>query len=119
MDEEINKYNEVELIMGGLFYLGVDGICALLDFTGIGAVITPVIQSFGTFSQTLWAMGKGDKQALKLGRQISKYAANLLPWLPTLTAVFFIETYIHNHPKQVAQLAGVAAKIPGLEKKLG
>jgi hypothetical protein len=55
------------------------------------------------------ALLKGDKNALKLGRQIAKYAANLLPFLPTLTPVFFIEAYIHNHPEKFALAAKIMA----------
>ncbi|MDI6820616.1 MAG: hypothetical protein QMD65_00345 [Patescibacteria group bacterium] len=102
MDQEHNKYKEVELILGSMVTISIDGVCFILDFTGIGDIITPFIQSAGTACLSLWAWRKGDKASLKLGRQATKYASNALPWLPTLTAMFLIEAYMHNHPEKFA-----------------
>ncbi|MDI6733952.1 MAG: hypothetical protein QMD50_00455 [Patescibacteria group bacterium] len=102
MNEEHNKYKEVEMLFGCLFTLSVDGVCFILDWTGIGDIITPFIQSAGTACLSLWAWRKGDKASLKFGRQAAKYASNALPWIPTLTAMFIIETYMHNHPEKFA-----------------
>jgi hypothetical protein len=109
MNEEHKKYNEAELIVGGLIFFALDGICFALDWTGAGAFITPIIQSAGTFAMNVVALLKGDKNALKLGRQLVKYAINFLPFLPTLTTVFFIEAYIHNHPEKFALATKVMA----------
>ena len=103
MDEH-SKYTETEYIIGFVFFFGTDVVCAVIDTTGVGAAIAPVIQMGGTFAQTLWAWGKGDKNAVKTGRQIAKYASNALPWVPTLTVMFLAEAYIHNHPERFATL---------------
>ncbi|MEK7087020.1 MAG: hypothetical protein AAB935_02045, partial [Patescibacteria group bacterium] len=111
METENNKFNEVELILGGMFTLSADGICALLDLTGVGAVITPFIQSFVTFVMWMWFNSKGDKNSGKLGRQIAKYASNAIPIIPTTFTAFIIEALAHNHPriKQVGgKIAGAA-----------
>ncbi len=104
-----NPYNEVELLIGYFFFGGVDLICFLLDFTGVGDFLTPFIQGFATFTMTMWARSKGDANAVKMGRQLVKYGSNIIPWLPTTLAAFAIESYLHNHPKA----AGVAAKTAG------
>ncbi|MFH1161700.1 MAG: hypothetical protein V1696_00245 [Candidatus Jorgensenbacteria bacterium] len=109
MNEEHNKFTEVEILLGGFFTLAVDGVCILIDITGIGAVlIAPIVQGFTTFVLWLWFKSKGDPGAMKMGRQIVKYAANFLPITPVLiTALttsipFFIEVFIHNHPEKFA-----------------
>lgn len=104
--EENNKFTESEMIIGGLFALGVDGICALIDLTGIGLAIAPVIQGFSVFAISQWVENKGGARA-GLGKQLSKYAAQFLPVLPTVLAVFVIDVAIHNNPA----LAGVAEKV--------
>ena len=48
---------------------------------------------------SLWLWQKGDKGAFKLGKQAAKQASNLVPFLPTVTAVFIIDVIIHNNPK--------------------
>jgi len=96
MDEEFKKYGIVEMIIGGLGFLFIDIICIVIDLTGVGLAIAPIIQSFGTFTMNWWAWKKDDKDALKLGKQIAKYAANLLPIIPTLTIVFLATALIHN-----------------------
>ncbi|MEK7629967.1 MAG: hypothetical protein AAB432_01105 [Patescibacteria group bacterium] len=112
MAEEINKYKEAELIIGSFAFLFIDGVCFLIDWTGIGLAISPVIQGFGTAAQTFWAWKKGDKTALKFSRQAIKYALNILPLLPTLTIVFLVQAFVHNNPKIAeagGKLAGSAA----------
>ncbi len=109
MNEEHNKFTEVEILLGGLFTLGVDGVCILIDITGIGAVlVAPVVQWFTTFVLWLRFRSKGDPGAMKMGRQIFKYAIQLLPVTPiiitafTTSIPFFIEVFIHNHPEKFA-----------------
>ncbi|MBI5732905.1 hypothetical protein HY967_03030 [Candidatus Jorgensenbacteria bacterium] len=112
-EEEINRYNETELIAGSIIMLGIDGVCFIIDWTGVGLAIAPIIQAGGTGALTMWAWRKGDTQALKMGRQVAKYASNALPLLPTLTLMFLIEAYMHNHPEKFAaaeKLAGATTK---------
>ncbi|MFH1192965.1 MAG: hypothetical protein V1656_01450 [Candidatus Jorgensenbacteria bacterium] len=113
-EKELNKFNEVELLLGGLFTLGVDGVCFLIDWTGVGLAIAPIIQGFATFSMWLWARSKGDPGALKTGRQVAKYAANALPLLPTTFIAFAVETYLHNHPDKFTAVQKVAALKSGV-----
>jgi len=104
MEEENSKFTESEMVVGGLFALGIDGICALTDLTGVGLAITPVIQGFAVFAISQWAESKGGAPA-SLGKQLAKYAAQFLPVLPTVLAVFVIEVAVHNNPalKEVAE----------------
>src|SRR3989344_7083400 len=112
--DELNKFSMGEIILGGFFLFAIDVVCAFLDFLGIGLVIAPILQAGGSFATTLWLRAKGDQDAIGLARQITKYAANILPILPTLTTAFIIETYIHNHPKLTAVTGSAGGKIPGV-----
>ncbi len=109
MDQEHKKFNEAEMLVGGFFTLGVDGVCTLIDLTGVGLAISPIIQGFTTFTMWWWFKSKGDPNASKIGRQITKYLANLLPLIPTTFTAFAIEVYIHNHPERFAALQKIAA----------
>ncbi len=112
-NKDHNKFSAAEVLLGISFFGGLDSIAILIDITGVGLVIAPVIQSFGTLTQTLWFWSKGDKNSLKFGRQAVKYAANALPIVPTLTIAFFVEAQIHNNPKLQAAASG---KIGGATK---
>ncbi len=107
MDEN-NKFTESEIIIGGLFTLGIDGVCALIDFTGVGTAVSPVIQGFATFAIDRWVDSKGGEQ-FGLGKQFAQYGAGLIPVLPTTTAVFTIRVFMHNHPT----ITEVAGKVVG------
>ncbi|MEK7479268.1 MAG: hypothetical protein AAB634_01910 [Patescibacteria group bacterium] len=110
-EEAPNKFVSAEILLGIFFFGGLDAICVVIDFTGVGLAIAPVLQSFGTFAATMWLSSKGDKNTVKLGRQITKYAANALPIVPTLTTAFIIEAYLHNHPKLKAVAAPKIANV--------
>lgn len=104
------------MLLGIFFFGGLDGLAILLDLTGVGLAIAPVIQSFGTLTATLWLWSKGDKNTVKFGRQVAKYAANAIPIVPTLTTAFIIEVQMHNNPKLKAVASGKlgeAAKATG------
>lgn len=112
-EPERKKVGTGEFIMGSLFLLTVDGFALLLDITVIGAAVAPLIQSCGSVATTLFFRAKGDKNATKLGKQIIKQLLNLLPILPTLTTVFCVEAYLHNHPEKLKKAgapAGAASK---------
>jgi hypothetical protein len=118
--EEGNKFTESEIVVGSLFALGVDGICGFIDFTGVGLGISPVIQGFAIFAIDKWVGNKGGI-TLGVGKQMTQYAAGILPVLPTTTAVFAIRVFVHNNPKiaKVAtRAAGPAGKIAGKLKKV-
>lgn len=114
--EEHKKFEASEIVIGTLFFLGIDGVCILIDVTGIGLIIAPVLQGFATFAITMWFKSKGDPNATKLGKTILKYALNLLPVTPviitafTVTIPFIVEVIIHNNPKLAAVAEKAAAK---------
>lgn len=110
-EEEINKFTEAEMLLGIFFFGGIDGLAILIDLTGVGLAIAPVLQSFGTLTATLWLWSKGDKNTVKFGRQVAKYAANALPLAPTLTIAFIIEAQMHNHPKLKAVAGGKIGEV--------
>jgi len=95
---------ESEMVVGGLFALGVDGICAVIDFTGVGAAVSPVIQGFAIFAIDRWVESKGG-EALGLGKQFAQYAAGIIPLVPTITGTFAIRVFLHNHPT-ITEAAG-------------
>lgn len=112
-EEEVNAVTESETIVWLLFLLGIDGICIIIDITGVGMAVAPFVQGAGTFSSTLWFdKAKGDKGATKLQRQLIKYISNVAPLLPTLSIVFLIERYMHNHPEKFEKLNEALDKIP-------
>lgn len=116
-DEEVNEVTESETIVWLFFLFGIDSICILIDITGVGMVIAPFIQSVGTFSSALWFKGaKGDESTMKLQRQLIKYIANVAPLLPTLSIVFLIERYIHNHPEKFEKLNEALDKTANTKK---
>lgn len=103
---EENRVLESEMILWSFFLLGLDGICILIDLTGIGLAIAPFLQGFGTFSNGMWfSKAKGDKGAMSLQRQLIKYVSNFSPFLPTLFIAFAVETYMHNHPNKLVEKA--------------
>lgn len=112
--EEINSVTESEIIVWLVFLLGFDGVCILLDLTGVGMGIAPFLQGAGTFSSGIWfEKSKGDKNAMKMQRQLIKYISNIAPFLPTLSIAFAIETYVHNHPEKFEKVEkAVNAKTP-------
>ncbi len=91
------KYNLAEIVIGVLLFLMIDLIALGLDLTGIGSIIAVVLQSGGVLIMNLWALSKGDKNSLKISRQIIKYLANVLPILPTCTLVFLIDVFLLNY----------------------
>jgi hypothetical protein len=118
MEEEINKFTTVEILIGTFFAFGIDCLSVLFDITGVGIVVAPVIQGFATFVLSRWFARKGNPSALKFGKLLFKYALNLLPITPiivtafTTSIPFVIEVFIHNHPrlaKKAGELAGSAA----------
>lgn len=111
MGKEHKKYSEVEILLGTFLFLGCDGICFLIDWTGVGIIVSRVIKWAANGAMMYVAWQKGDTNALKSGRVIGKFAVNTVPFLPTLTTIFWIETYLHNHPK-IAGTAGAAAGKP-------
>jgi len=115
--EEDNKFSEAELLVGGFFTLGIDGLCALIDLTGIGLFISPLIQSAATFAVSMWLQSKGG--SLSFGKEAVKYASSTLPILPTTFIVFLVSAFVHNHPKAIesaAILAGPAGKLTKIGK---
>lgn len=114
MNPHFEKISESEIIIGTMFAFGVFVLCFIFDLFIIGMVVTPIIESFFTFGTRLFFKSKGDPHANKLGANIAQYAANLIPFIPSIVVVFIIKVYIHNH-QQVAGLAvkavSVAAKV--------
>lgn len=111
MEEEINKFNAAEIVVGSMAGLFIDAICFLIDLTGIGLGIAPFIQSFAMFGFSWWLKSKGSSSAFKLNRQIARQLSNLLPLIPTVTVVFGIDVFMHNHPEKFAAAVAVAEKI--------
>lgn len=103
--EERPKFGIAETFLWTVFALTVDGICALIDITGVGMAIAPFIQGLGTIVFGFVLINKGNSDGLKTGRLIFKLLLHILPATPyiitalTTTIPFWVETFIHNHPK--------------------
>jgi|GEM_PF-1841134 hypothetical protein len=96
----------------GVFLLAVpvDIICIVLDLTGVGLVVAPFLQSFALLCVRWWFKMKGDPNALRLNiKQIARYLSNVLPLVPTVTIVFLIDVYIHNHPEKFGSIQAVGS----------
>ncbi len=104
-DENINKVTESEIIVFSFLLLGADTTCAVLDLTGVGVAITPIFQGFATIAMEKWMeSSKESKNAMQTKKILQKLLMNTVPFFPTLLINFWIDAYIHNHPK-IAQLA--------------
>ncbi|MEX1014476.1 MAG: hypothetical protein WDZ80_04930 [Candidatus Paceibacterota bacterium] len=99
MSSKEKKFNEAEIIIGGLATLGVDAVAFLLDLTAIGYIIATPLQAFTSFMTSLWASSKGDLEAFKAKRQVIKQASNFLPWVPTCFVFFVWEVVKLNNPE--------------------
>ncbi|TSA45137.1 hypothetical protein D4R51_02405 [bacterium] len=110
MNPSFGKISESEMIIGTMFALGVSALCFIFDLFIIGMVVTPIIESFFTFGMWLFFKSKGDPHADKVGVNIAQYAANLIPFIPSIVVVFIVKVYIHNHPK-IAGLTTQVAKM--------
>ncbi|MAF79808.1 hypothetical protein CL629_01885 [bacterium] len=116
---ERKQFVESEILIGVIFFSGLDGIAALIDVTGVGMAIAPILQSFGTGVITVWLWSKGNKAAVKPGRQIALHLANIIPFVPTVAFVFFVTAYIHNHPGKIGSLLAIGkGKMPNPEAKI-
>lgn len=101
---ENKKFSTIEIILGCCFTLFTDTICLLIDLTGVGLVISPIIQGSTTLATSWWLKSKGNQHAFKLNRQLAKQIANFLPVLPTNTTVFAVEIWLHNNLKTTPAL---------------
>jgi len=112
-EDQRNDVSQAETIVWLAFLIGFDGICVILDLTGVGMGIAPFLQGVGTFSSGMWFQkAKGDKNAMKMQRQLIKYISNVAPFLPTLSIAFVIEAYMHNHPEKFEKLEKALDKVP-------
>src|SRR6056297_603496 len=94
---DYKKFSASEIVIGVLFWLGVDGVAALLDMTGLGYLLATPLQSVSSFITSWWLSKKGgEKTPWGLKRQIMKQVSNFLPIIPTVTTSFIIEVVIHN-----------------------
>lgn len=100
-----------ETMVGFLYTFTTDAMCLALDYTVIGAVISPVLRNGVAGSLWLWFRAKNDPHVTKIGRWAFKGIANVIPWIPLFvnTVMFVVEVYIHNHPEKFA----VAEKVAG------
>jgi len=96
-EDNRDPFTLVEIVIGSCFTLFIDILAFLIDLTGIGLVIAPFLQTAANFFTSWWLKIKGDAGAFKIGRMIAKNAVSIMPVLPTNTAAFIIETWLHNH----------------------
>ncbi len=94
-NEEISKYSNIEIVFGFFIFLILDLISIFFDVVSFGFLST-IIQFIAMGGMNIWAIFKKDKEALKFGKQILKYAAQALPFLPTLTIIFLFSAIYHN-----------------------
>lgn len=110
---EYQKIETSEKTIGSIFLGGIDGICALLDLTVVGAFFTPVIQGAVIFCMDqFFFKSKGGNSSAKLGKQFLKYASNIIPVLPTLVTIFWVEVSLHNNQRLIALATKAASAAP-------
>lgn len=111
--EEHSKFIEAEMVVGGLGFLLIDGLCFLIDLIPVvGWVITAVIQMATTFAIEQWISNKGGEFSGFTAKRFLKYLTNAVPYLPTTFTIFLVSALMHNHPKitkVVGKMAGPAA----------
>ncbi len=97
IEDERDPFNMVEIVIGVLFTLFIDILAFLIDLTGVGLAIAPILQTAANFVTSWWLKIKGSPNAFKTGRLIAKNIVSVLPLLPTNTTAFIIEVWLHNH----------------------
>jgi hypothetical protein len=111
MENGHTEFRVSELLVGFFFLtLPVDALCIVIDLTGVGLAVAPFLQGFALFCVRWWFKMKGDPNALQLNvKQVVRYLSNVLPLVPTVTIVFLIDAYVHNHPEKFKTLQTVSA----------
>lgn len=100
--DQADEFNMAEIVIGICFTLFIDILALIIDFTGIGLIIAPFLQTAANFVTSWWLKIKGSPNAFKTGRLIAKNIISIIPILPTNTTAFIIEVWLHNHlPKEV------------------
>lgn len=110
MDQGIKKFNEGEMVVGGILIGSTDLACFIIDFIpGVGWLISLVIQFFVNFIMIQVWFRSHDVDNKSPLKQFFKWFGGELPsgnfW------VFVVTVLAHNHPKAVkigAQVAGAA-----------
>ena len=113
------KFKESEIILGIFLTLFVDTFCLLFDGTGIGMLMSPFLQSVISLLMSWWLYTNGSKSSMKIGKLIGKFFLNFIPFLPTVSTVFAIEVFIHNHPKAFGKALKIGGKFGGAMGKIG
>lgn len=110
-----DDFTTSEIMVGLIYTLTTDTMFLVLDYTILGAMITPVLRNGVAFTIWLWLKSKNDPHATKVGRLVFKGVANVIPWIPLFvnTFMFIVETYIHNHPERFAIMEKVAGATGG------
>ena len=110
-----DNFTMAEMALGIMYTLTTDTICLILDYTVIGAFISPAIRNGVAFTIWLWLKSKNDPHVKKMGRWIARGAGNFVPWIPLFinTFMFIADVYIHNHPEKFAIVEKVAGATQG------
>ncbi len=103
MEPAHQKIEVGEMVLYTLLAILVSGACAILDLFVVGLLISPLLNAaFVLILDYTLLKPRGGQTTGKIGRQIAKYAAGLIPILPTSVAVLWFEIVNHNHPKLTA-----------------
>ena len=96
------KFNFVEIILGSLIALTIDGLGAIADFFGI-AILGFFVQALSWLMFTLWFTLKGVKATASLVRRfLVPISVQLVPFIPTMIFTFLVSVYMENHPEKFA-----------------
>lgn len=110
-ENDHNPFIGAEIILGGLVFLGVDVISLIIDLTGIGMAVAPVLQSGSVVALSLWSQTKGGKNTFSFSRQLVKHASGIIPLIPTTVFIFALDVYLHNHPTSaISQVSKLSIK---------
>jgi len=91
----MREFTTAEIVVYGALITGIDGICAIIDLTGVGVAAAGPLQIFvqWVMEQTQKSHGATDLGKLT-GKRIGKYIAS---GLPTANVIIFIVTVVaHN-----------------------
>lgn len=91
----MRPFSTAEIVVYGSLIAGIDGICAIIDLTGVGIILAAPLQLFLTWGMEQVQKSHGSTSLGKLTpKRLGKYFASALPTGNFF--VFIVSAVLHN-----------------------